>query len=136
VNRFETLQAYSFNSCPYTTALTMLAQVGRPWLAAVIASGLSRLPRLVGWALRLVEFCTSVERLAWAKANGCPWREEGFGHGGGFDNPCALAAGGGHLEVLQWARENDCPWAFATCSYAAEGGHLETLQWAREHDCP
>jgi len=55
------------------TARTMLAQVGRPWLAAVLASGLSRLPKEVTVQLRLAEFCTSAERLAWARANGCPW---------------------------------------------------------------
>jgi len=47
------------------------------------------------------EFCTSVERLAWAKASGCHWGVPGWG---GLYNPCALAAKGGHLEVLQWAR--------------------------------
>jgi hypothetical protein len=25
------------------------------------------------WTRRLMEFCSSVERLAWAKASGCPW---------------------------------------------------------------
>jgi len=55
------------------TDRTMLAQAGRPWLAAVLASGLPRLPKGVRVWLRLMEFCTSVERLAWAKANGCPW---------------------------------------------------------------
>ena len=55
------------------TARTMLAQVGRPWLAAVLASGLPRLPKGVRVMLQLKELCTSVVRLAWAKANGCPW---------------------------------------------------------------
>ena len=55
------------------TARTMLAQVGKPWLAAVLASGLPRLPQGVMVRLRLRDFCTSAERLAWAKANGCPW---------------------------------------------------------------
>jgi hypothetical protein len=50
---------------------TMLAQVGRPWLAAVLASGLPRMPTFA--RLRLEEFCTSGVRLAWAKANGCRW---------------------------------------------------------------
>jgi len=84
--------------------------------------------------LRPREFCTSAERLAWAKANGCPW--------GLWDNwfrttnPCALAAGGGHLEALQWARQQGCPWRASTCEAAADGGHLELLKWARKHDCP
>ena len=51
------------------TARTMLAQVGRPWLVAVLASGLSRVPKAVRVRLRLKKFCTSGERLAWAKAN-------------------------------------------------------------------
>ena len=34
--------------------------------------------------------------LKWLHANGCPWDE----------TTCALAAGGGHLDVLRWAREN------------------------------
>ena len=87
--------------------LTMLAQVGRPWLAAVLASGLPRLPTGVRVRLRLVEFCTSAERLAWARANGCPWGVSRFWNGS--DNPCALAALGGHLEALRLAREHDCP---------------------------
>ena len=53
--------------------LTMLAQVGRPWLAAVLASGLPRVPMTPRVRLQLKEFCTSGERLAWAKANGCLW---------------------------------------------------------------
>ena len=61
------------------TARTMLAQVGRPWLAAVLASGLLRLPKGVRVLLQLREFCTCAERLAWAKANGCPWgRRQGL----------------------------------------------------------
>ena len=110
---------------------TMLAQVGHPWLAAVMTSGLPRLPKnlTVARRLRLEEFCTSGERLAWAKATGCRWAL-------GWPNCCALAAGGGHLEALQWARANGCPWDGATCYSAARGGHLEVLQWAREQDCP
>jgi len=61
------------------TDRTMLAQVGRPWLAAVLTSGLPGLPNWVRVWLRLSSFCTSVERLAWAKANGCPWGVPGRG---------------------------------------------------------
>ena len=50
---------------------TMLGQVGRPWRAAALASGLPRLPKKPAVRRRLAEFCTSVDRLAWAKANGC-----------------------------------------------------------------
>jgi hypothetical protein len=116
-----------------STSLTMLAQVGRPLLAAVLASGLPRLPKGEKVQLQLEVFCTSVERLAWAKANGCPWGEPSELHG--WINPCAFAAGGGHLEVLRWAREHGCSWDRRTCSRAASGGHLETLRWAREHGC-
>jgi hypothetical protein len=55
--------------------------------------------------LKLTDFVGSVERLAWAKDNGCPWESK----------TCAEAAAGGHLEVLQWARGNDCEWNWRTC---------------------
>jgi len=87
----------------------------------------SDLPRAGGVVrLELKEFCTSVERLAWAKAKGCRW--DGL--------TCATAAAGGHLEALSWARENGCPWGYRTCRFAAQGGHVEVLQWARAHGCP
>jgi len=75
---------------------------------------------------KLVDFLGSAERLAWAKANGCPW----------VARTCYYAAQGGHLEVLQWARQHGCPSGSTTCSDAARGGHLAVLRWAREHDCP
>ena len=129
------------------TDRTMLEQVGRPWLAAVLASGLPRLPKGY-WPrrLRLAEFCTSGERMAWAKANGCPWGETwtyAWTTWGGTrsllpNNCCTLAAAGGHLEALQWAREQHppCPSSEETCVAAVEGGHLEVLKWAWEHGCP
>ena len=58
------------------------------------------MPKGVTVRLRLTQLCTSAERLAWAKANGCPW--------GIWNNPCGWAAKGGHLEVLQRARRI-CP---------------------------
>mgnify|MGYP002809565680 CR=1 FL=1 len=109
-----------------STSLTMLAQVGRPLLAAVLASGLPRLPKGEKVQLQLEVFCTSVERLAWAKANSCPCGAR----------TSALAARGGRLEVLQWAREHHCPWDARTTALAAQGGHMEVLQWAREPGCP
>ena len=112
---------------------TMVAQVGRPWLAAVLASGLPRLPKGRRVRLQVRGFCTSAERLAWAKANGCPWR---VSHGDMWFNVCEFAAAGGHLEALRWAREHGCPWDVWTCHNAADGGHLEALRWAREHGCP
>jgi len=52
------------------TDRTMLAQVGRPWLAAVLASGLPRLPKGVTHRMYFLDkLCTSPERLAWVKAN-------------------------------------------------------------------
>jgi len=102
---------------------------------------------------KLVDFLGSAERLAWAKANGCPWNagtcdlaaQEGNlvalqwlrAHGCRWNEwTCYAAAGGGHLEALMYAREHGCPWDSRTCYYAARGGHLAVLRWAREHDCP
>jgi len=93
---------------------TMVAQVGRPWLAAVLASGFPRSPKRVRERLQLRDFCTSAERLAWARANGCPWS---LSNRNWWTNPCALAAGGGHLEALQWARQHGCPWDEMTCRW-------------------
>ena len=72
------------------------------------------------------DFLGSTVRLAWAKANGCPWDER----------TCELAARGGHLVALQWARAQGCMWCEKTCARAARGGHLAVLQWAREYNCP
>jgi len=108
------------------TDRTMLAQVGRPWLAAVLASGLPRLPRGSRLRLRLKEFCTSAERLAWAKANGCPWGNVPSWFGS--KNPCALAVADGHLEALQWARAHGCPWHKQTMRDASRP-HPETEAW-------
>jgi len=117
---------------------TFLAQAGSACRAAVAASDLPRAgTRQVVrgksvWRVthKLSKFCTSVERLAWAKINGwpygCPWT----------GLTCSLAAAGGHLTVLQWAREHGCPWNDFTCFWAALDGHLDVLRWAREHDCP
>jgi len=127
---------------------TMVAQVGRPWLAAVLASGLPRLPKRPRVCLlRLREFCTSVERLAWARANGCPWNSVVY-----YD-----AILGGHLAALQWLREQGCPFGDGSvvkvsdyqlsediifnvirdcCALAARCGQLEVLRWAREQNWP
>ena len=90
------------------TDRTMLAQVGRPWLAAVLISGLPRLPRGETVRLRLERFCASVERLTWAKANGCPWVGAPRADRG-WCSPCALAAAAGagarllleHMDLLR-----------------------------------
>ena len=113
---------------------TFLAQAGSACRAAVAASDLPRAgtrEEVLGksvWVVthKLGEFCTSVERLAWAKASGCPW----------VARTCALAARGGSLEVLRWARAHHCSWDAYTCSCAAEGGYLQVLRWARAHGCP
>jgi len=52
---------------------TMLVQVARPWQKSVLDCGLPRAPKIPRTRLKLAEFCTSVDRLAWAKANDCPW---------------------------------------------------------------
>ena len=108
------------------TDLAMFARVGLASRAAVVSSGLPRTGEIGGGAFELEEFCGSVQRLAWARANGCPW----------VPSVCALAAASGRVEVLQWAREHGCDWDENTCAEAAEGGHLEVLMWAREHGCP
>jgi len=116
---------------------TMLEQVWRPWLAAVLTSGLPRLPKGVWVRLRLREFCTSAERLAWARANRCPWTRVPSGTGEYWRvGLCELATRGGHLDALRWAQQRGCPWGTRTCSLAAAGGHVEVLQWARQSDCP
>jgi hypothetical protein len=107
------------------TTLAMLAETSRTFRAAVASSGIPRV-RHRSKRLKREEFCSSVERLAWAKSRGCPWNVV----------TCALIAEGGHLEVLVWAREHGCPWNELTCANAAWGGHLEVLVWAREHGCP
>ena len=119
------------------TALALLARVGRGWRTVVVSSGLRCAGITEGVPLTVTEFCGSVERLAWAKANGCPWNEW----------TCALAARGGHVEVLKWAREHDCPWNASTCTYAAQGrgvlrdcratrvGESERLPVEREDVC-
>jgi len=86
---------------------TFLAQAGRACRAAVAASNLPRAGtrrEVAGrtvWMVthRLRDFVVTVDRLAWAKASGCPW----------VARTCMLAAKDGHLEVLQWAREHACP---------------------------
>jgi hypothetical protein len=104
----------------------VLAQAGHPWLAAVLAANLPRAGKSAGMPRKLADFVGSVARLAWAKANGCPWAE--------MTSSCIAVRGS--LEVLQWTRANDCPWDTNTCMRAALGGHLEVLKWAREHGCP
>jgi hypothetical protein len=106
--------------------LSVIAQVGSWWLAAVVASGLPRAGKSEGLPLKLKEFCGSAERLAWARENGCPW---------GW-RTCAIAAAGGHLEALKYARTHKCPWGIMTCACAARGKHWEVLRWARKHGCP
>jgi hypothetical protein len=96
--------------------------VAKPWLAVVLANKLPRAGMTEeAVKLKVVDFVGSVERLAWAKANGCPWEKR----------TCALiAAWGGHLEVLQWARQHDCPWDKRTCAWATRGGDLDVLMGA------
>ena len=108
------------------TDCALLSRAGKPWLAAVVSRGLPRAGKGGAVPLKLTEFIASAKMLAWAKANGCPWK----------DTTCHCIARGGHLEVLQWAQENHCPWDEVTCAFAAAAGHLTVLQWARERHCP
>jgi len=108
------------------TDCAILAQVGRPWLAVVVANNLPCAGKAGAVPLNVDEFVGSVARLAWAKVNGCPWGTR----------TCSSVARGGRLAVLQWAREHECDWDLMTCARAAEGGYLQMLRWAREHGCP
>ena len=89
------------------TARTMLAQVGRPWLAAVIASGFPRLPKGGTVWIRLRDFCSSAERIAWARPNGCWWG--GPTLSGSSMNPFDIAAASESLDVLRLAWKHEYP---------------------------
>jgi hypothetical protein len=86
------------------TDRTMLAQVGQPWLEAVLASGLPRL----AWPtvrLQLEQLCTSAERVAWVKANGCPWGRKFVFDGGEqllCTRRCRPAPGGAAVGAGAW----------------------------------
>jgi hypothetical protein len=111
------------------TDRAVLARVGWPWLTAVVrAANEDHLPcagNSRGVPLKLVDFVGSVARLAWAKANGCPWREVTGARGWTTGvTVCTFIAKGGSVEALQWARVRGCPWTVTTCAWAAKGGHL------------
>ena len=124
------------------TDLAMFARVGPATRAAVVYSELPRAGARGGWRprwrvagggfleagplLKVEDFVGSVERLAWAKDNGCPWNAR----------TSAIAARSGRVNLLRWAREHGCEWDEVTCEEAAMHGHLEVLKWAREHGCP
>jgi hypothetical protein len=55
------------------TDCALLAQVGKPWRAVLVANNLPRAGKRGAVDLKVVDFVSSVEMLAWAKANGCPW---------------------------------------------------------------
>ena len=69
------------------TDCALLSRVGKWWLAAVVSRGLLRAGKRGALPLKLRAFVGSVEMLAWAKANGCPWGVE----------TCNSIARGGHL---------------------------------------
>ena len=80
---------------------TVFARAARGCKTAVEASGLA-IRGKPGAPFKVTDFAGSEERLAWAKANRCPWEQK----------TCECIAKGGHLEVLRWAREeHHCPWA-------------------------
>ena len=75
-----------------TTRALLLGRVGQACRDAVLRS--PKLPcagRTVGVPLKIKEFVVSIQLLAWAKANDCPWDAR----------VCALAAWGGHLESAE-----------------------------------
>ena len=117
-----------------STARALLARTGSAFWdlvfpRSIFPSGLLGAETPAAGAARvfkLVDFLGIVDRLAWAKANGCPWDTR----------TCSLAARGGHLEALMYAREHGCSWDKRTCEQAALRGHLKVLQWARQHGCP
>ena len=76
----------------------ILSRVDRACRASVEASGLLPLAGGRSKPFTVQVFTATVERLRWARANGCPWNA----------CTCSLVAEGGHLEVLKWARENAC----------------------------
>jgi len=88
------------------TDFAVLGRVAKPWLAVVVANNLPRAGKGGAVPLKLKYFVGSVEMLAWAKDNGCPWK----------DGTCALLAEHGNLTVLQWARDHDCSWDERTCA--------------------
>ena len=86
------------------TDCALLALVGKPWLAVVVASGAPRAGMGGGAVkLKLADFVGSIQMMAWAKSNlRCPCP--------GWDiSTTAVIAREGRLEVLQWARVHDCP---------------------------
>ena len=98
------------------TDLAMFARVGPASRAVVMASGLPRAGATVGVPLKLSRgFCRSVERLAWAKANDCPWI-------------ATVCARNGSLQVLRRARELDCPWDKRTCAHGRCGRAPECVK--------
>ena len=91
----------------------MLGQVGSAWRALVASCpALPRAGLKGGVPLKVKAFVGSVARLAWAKANGCPWERGEHSH---QITSCAIVAGAGNLAVLKWARAHDCPWNEKTC---------------------
>lgn len=129
--------------------LAMFARVSRGCKKAVVDA---ELPCTGPFILK--DFVRSVERLAWAKANGCFWEERTIAciaNHGRLDvvvwaktHGCPVswsiftaAALGGHVHVLRWCLEQNLgPWdGCATAAAAAGGGWLATLRWLREHGC-
>ena len=91
---------------------TLLAQVGKPWRAAVVASGLGRAgldarnERGCVIRMNVKAFVDSIARLTWAKSNGAPWAEW----------TALYIAQVGDLEVLKWARRQGIEWDENVCA--------------------
>ena len=130
-------------------ARTVLAQVGRLWLAAVVDSGLSRAGKSAGVPLRQArrirqvrgavgvgegqrvsvgpdDVCTSSPRAGTWKCCG----GRGCTTARGIRRRCPAAAYGGHLEVVEVGAGAPLPVGLADVCVAAAGGHLEVVTWA------
>jgi len=120
------------------TTRAVLAQVARAGRDAVrLPPDLACAGRTVGVRLKLAEFVGSAGRLAWAKANGCPWEArtcELVVAGYNIETTCTSAAFDGHLQVVEWliaagadfdiVRPSD---GITPLFVAAQEGHLDVV---------
>lgn len=105
-----------------------IAGTSRGCRAAVSATALPRAGLEPELPLKLKDFVDTVDHLAFAKNNGCPWEEKTL---------TAVIEAGGAVDVLRWAREeHGCPWDERTAACAARHARLDVLAFLRESDCP
>ena len=104
----------------------VFAYVSQACRKSVQLSGLPWAGDTPGVKMILAEFVGSVDRLKFAREEGCPWNAL----------TCAAIAKGGDLKVLKYARANGCPWDSQTCAAAALAGNVRMMRYARTHGCP